>query len=189
MANRSTPAGDVLTDRPLGGGKRRKVPPAERLKRRAAIAAMMAAGVEEPVIKETMAGEQFGMTRAATKRLMNLVVRQWADDEAEQRPRLKQMAVRRLLGHVASAKKAGAWGAVASFERILSEVQGTREPDVVEHRVTAELRAAVSVVVQGLTPDRMLELADRALSYRGERPLAEPRVLEAPALDPAPAAE
>jgi hypothetical protein len=166
------------------GGRRRKVPKLERIERRKVISALMAAGVEEEVIKAETA-KRFDMTGRATKMAMGLVIKAWAETDVEQRPHKRLMAEKRLQGHVAAARAAKAWGAVASLERLLAEIQGTRQPDEVHVTVEAEVRENVAVVVQQLTPERINELADRALAFRESprrltSPLPPPTVVDEP---------
>ena len=135
---------------------RRPAPPRELvLKRRAIVSQLLAQGMPDRDIVSVCLDPERALDFGQAWRVHRLLAEikdQWAHDDAEQAPRLKAMAVRRLLGSIQSARADKAWTAVASLERTLADIQGTREPVRIEVDVTADMvpvRSSLNTVVGG----------------------------------------
>ena len=167
---------------------RRPAPPRElTLKRRAIVSQLLAQGMPDRDIVSVCLDPERALDFGQAWRVHRLLAEikdQWAHDDAEQAPRLKAMAVRRLLGSIQSARADKAWTAVASLERTLADIQGTREPVRIEVDVTAEQRHAIAGAIATMQPAQVLALAERMreLKSRLLPPAAGP-VIEAEAVD------
>jgi len=151
-----------------------------------AIEQLMVAGV--PISKiEAACKEKFGLTRAKVKQYAGVVRQRWADEEREARPTYKQQAMRRIQGHISGAAKDGNFAAVAQLERLLSEMQGTKEAQEVNVNVGVAVSTAMLHVVGSLTQEQRAEiirLQRERLGEAGVRALVEaarpgPEVVEA----------
>lgn len=133
----------------------------ERLERRKVLSALLSANVGRTVCDAVLA-EKFDMTKPAVGKLCNLILESWTEEEADMRPHYKRIQVRRLTSYIAAAKSQRNWGAVASFERLLAQITGTLEP--IEVRVSGDIqvRENLLLMVEQMTPARLLALADRA---------------------------
>ena len=160
---------------------RRPMPSIEvRTKRRAVISQLLAQGLADRDIVTACLDEKHGLgypSRLAVEKTLAEVKDEWVAIDAEQAPRLKSMAVRRILDHIAKAKAQKAWTAVATLERTLADIQGTREPIRIEVDVTAEQRSALAGAIASMAPDLELAMADE---QRRLRAAMEGRLLPAP---------
>jgi hypothetical protein len=96
-----------------------------------------------------------GLDAAAGRKLITRVLEEWGSEDIERTPHAKAAARRRILAHIASAEKAGNWGAVANFEKTLSTIEGTisdREP---QQPIDAKFQQAVLVVLSAQTPEEV----------------------------------
>lgn len=141
-----------------------------------AVEQLLVAGI--PVSRiEKEAKQRWGLTAARTKRLIDRVRARWAEESRAERPHWKAQAIRRLYGHIAKARGEGQWNAVAAFERLLAEMQGTKEPVEIQLNVDATVTEAALHVVSRLTPEkraqivaeqrRLRELAGRVVETSG----------------------
>jgi hypothetical protein len=154
---------------------------AERNQRIRAAEALLSNGASKDHIHQVLA-DKFGMGQRAITALITRVYKLWSEDESSQRAHYKRAAIRRIHGHINAARKQGKFGAIASLEGLLARIQGTLDPIRVEVNVEATLRETVLHVMTGLDTERLHELAQRALAYRGDnRPLiaAQPLAIEA----------
>lgn len=159
----------------------RNVQKNERIKRRQALSALLAGGVPREEMDQLMARDH-GMTVHAVSALLSQVVKGWADEELERRPQWKRAAMRRMHGHIAAARGAKNWSAVAQLERLLAQMQGTLEPLEINVNLDATVRESVINVVAMATPERIDQLAALALRLRtaARLPMPSPaRVVQA----------
>ena len=71
--------------------------------------------------------EQFGVAASTAKSYMTEVRDRWSEEERDNRPTYKTQAMRRIYGHIQKARESSNWAAVAQLERLLSDIQGTKE--------------------------------------------------------------
>lgn len=126
----------------------------DRRRQLAGIERLLIAGVSVSRVEHAMR-EEFGMTPSATKRAIDAVRRRWTEEERENRAHYKAMAQRRIYGHIAEARKAANFASVAQLERLLAEIQGTREPEALQISVDATVSEAALSVISGLTRERI----------------------------------
>jgi hypothetical protein len=156
------------------------VSPEQRRERLDVIEQLMIRGVTQSKIEKACA-ERFKMSRGAVSKYMDTLRVQWADEERAARMTNKTAAQRRLYAHIQKAKDSENWGAVASFERLLSEIQGTREAMEVNLNVDATVTEATLHVVANLTPEQR---ANIIAEQRRLRELAA-KATEVPAIEQA----
>jgi len=96
--------------------------------RRASMSAAMMQGASRDAIMATFT-VKFNMSEDAVAGLMREVAQVWAEEDADAVRTSRGAARRRIMGHIHSASKAGRWTAVASLEKVLSEVEGTVAPE------------------------------------------------------------
>jgi hypothetical protein len=137
----------------------------DRRKRTDAIENMLIAGISQSRI-ERVCREQFGMTKAAVGTYIVRIRDRWAVEERESRPFYKAQAMRRLYGHMAEARRDKNWAAIAQFEKLLSDMQGTKEPVEVNINVDATVTEAALHVVSTLTPERRAALIEEQRRLR-----------------------
>lgn len=127
----------------------------ERRKRLDFIEKLLVAGVNTGRI-ESACREAFNppMPKTSVAKYIEQVRARWAEEERTNRVHYKAQAMRRLYGHVAEARKAANWAAVAQLERLLADIQGTKEPVEVQLNVDATVTEAVLHVVATLSPER-----------------------------------
>ena len=152
---------------------------AQQRERSTAIEQLLISGVSRSRIEGLMR-ERYEMSSGAVRGVIERVRRRWAEEERESRLHYKEMAMRRLYGHIAEARKAANWPAVAQLERLLAEMQGTREPMVVEVNASALLTESAAHVLSQMTPERrgaliaqQRELRALAASAAATRPVVE----------------
>lgn len=117
-------------------------------------------GVTEPQIKRVMR-EQHGCGRGRTVRLMRDIWARWARDDQEQRPHLKEQAVRRMSNYLVKASQRALsekatpadWELLMTIEVQLARLQGTNEPIVVKHEDVVV--NALVPVLSDLTPEQV----------------------------------
>lgn len=129
----------------------------QRRERSEAIERLLIAGVSPNRIK-TLAQTQYGMSEGATRGVVERVRRRWAAEEQDTRATYKATAMRRLYGHIAEARAAKHWPAVAQLERLLAEMQGTKEPMEVALNINAALGESAARVVAQLPPEKLAAL-------------------------------
>jgi hypothetical protein len=130
---------------------------AERQERSEAVERLLIAGVS-PLRIKALVYERFGMSDGAVHGVVERVRERWRREEADSRATYKATAMRRLYGHIAEARASKHWPAVAQLERLLAEMQGTREPVEVAMNITATLGESAARVVAQLTPEKMAAL-------------------------------
>lgn len=134
----------------------------ERQKRMEAIESMMIANLGSSTIYAEMRKPPFDMKKSAVDRYMSTIRDQWQDEEREKRPHNKQQAMRRITGHIIRAREKGNFAAVAQFERLLAEMQGTLVPTEHVIHVNGRESEAMTAVLAGLTEERRRELIAKA---------------------------
>jgi DNA-binding transcriptional MerR regulator len=141
--------------------------PAERRKRLDFIEKLLIAGVSISRI-ESACREAFDppMSKTAVRTYISRVHARWAEEERTNRAHYKTQAIRRLYGHIAEARKASNWAAVAQLERLLSDIQGTKEPIEVQVNVDATVTEAMLHVVANLSPERKRALIEEQRRLR-----------------------
>lgn len=110
---------------------------------------------------ERVAAEKFGVARTTIRGAIEKVRVRWAEEERGNRPHTKAQAQRRLLGHIAEAKRENQWSAIAQLERLLSEMQGTREPVEINLNVDATVTEAAMHVVANLSQEKIAQLVEK----------------------------
>lgn len=156
-------------------GDRRRVAKLEQLERRKLLMGFMVNRIDPEQVYREM-HERFGMTRRAVTRLRLELERAMAADGQELLPVLKGKTVNRLHAHIIKATRDGSWNAVASLERLLSDVQGTREAVQVNVNVDATVREAVVHLLAAAPPAELDALAAQGaalLTAHGEPVAAE----------------
>lgn len=131
-------------------GTRRKPNVFEVVERRRIVLGLLANNVPHAMAKE-MLGRQFGMSRAAAMHLLEKVQNELIDADRESLPLVKAKQVNRLHSHIVDARRDKSWNAVASLERLLSQVQGTLEPMQLRVNVDVQVRDAVAGFLQSLS--------------------------------------
>lgn len=152
----------------------------ERKQRFELIEGLMVAGLsQEQIAKAT--GKSFGMTKHQTMLYIARIRDRWAEEEKEARPHNKTQATRRIVGHIAEARRDKNWSAVAQLEKLLSDMQGTKEPTEINVNVDATLTQAIVSVVSNLTPERraaMIEEQRRLREIAGKPVVVIPTTAE-----------
>jgi hypothetical protein len=153
-------------------GRRDYLTPTERRTRRETLSLLMANGASMDVIIEAMGrppglpGQPggHGMHELETRKLLAEVRSSWQEEDAESARHYKSAAIRRLHRHIAAAKLKNAWTAIAMFEKILAQVQGTLEP--IQVSITAEARVAQAVlhVLGESDPEQIRRLVDEEIA-------------------------
>lgn len=153
-------ATDAEARRPRG---RVPITIAEREKRLAIIETMLIKGIPISSI-ERRGATDLKMSKVAVRKYIDRIRAKWKEEEREARPHYKASAMRRIIDHIADARRDKNWAAVAQFEKLLSEMQGTKEPLEVALTVNDAVNDALVVVVSRLTPERRAELIAQARS-------------------------
>ena len=121
-----------------------------------------------------------GITRNQVNVYVKLVKENLTSDSDSNRSRNRADTERRLLNDIRDARNQRRWGAVAAFERLLSDVQGTKAPVRVD--LTLNVNAALANVLNSLSPDEMnglvSEYEELELKAKGNAPvlLQRPKV-------------
>ena len=115
---------------------------------------------------ETACRDQFSMGKTAVNSYVMRIRTRWAEEERGNRPHYKAQAMRRLYGHVMEARKDKNWAAVAQLERLISDIQGTKEPVEIQLNVDATVSEAVIHVVANLSPERRKALIEEQRRIR-----------------------
>jgi hypothetical protein len=126
---------------------------------------LMLRGVSQNKI-EHVCKEKFNIGRLVARKYMAEIRDRWADEERVSRPSYKAQAMRRLYNHIQKARDTDNWAAVAQLERLLSDIQGTKEPVEVNMNVDARVTEAALHVVATLTPERREEIIERQKRLR-----------------------
>ena len=148
---------------------------------------LMMVGMAAPAIvramqqQEQQQHERFACGVGRTALLMRRVREQWGQEDEGARPVAKAAAVRRILRYIQAAQgerrpanEGGGyrvnpnWSAVARFEALLADIQGTRAP--IEVNVDVRVGQAAMVVLANMTSE---QLAERLAAARERRMLAE----------------
>lgn len=111
--------------------------------RRAAMTQALAQGVSVEAI-QTMFVNQFGMRREQVRDLQREVRAMWDDDDAEFARYAKGAARRRIYGHIRKASAAGKFTAVAAFEKVMADIEGT---NVVQEEKPTDVDARLTTAV------------------------------------------
>lgn len=149
------------------GGKR---PTADQQQRRFdAVRAAMVAGYGKAEILAAL--EQAGLGAMPERTLddyMKRVRDSWQTEFAAAWATRRERALRRNYGHIAAAKEAKDWHAVAAFERLVAQMEGTMAPiqiEAVQRRgwdtLTEQELAYMKTNPGRLPPGRTLEELDR----------------------------
>jgi hypothetical protein len=72
--------------------------------------------------------EGLGIGQTSTEKYIRRVRERWLMEAEASRPNDKANAVNRLMQSMRDARRAGKWSAVLGFERLIADIQGTREP-------------------------------------------------------------
>lgn len=140
-----------------------------------AIEQLMVAGVAKTRIEQACK-DQFGLSKKKVEEYAGVVRERWIEEERTARPTYKQQAMRRLMGHIAAAVREKNFAAVAQFERLLSEMQGTKEAVDINLNVGVAVSQATLHVIGSLTPEQRAEIVRiqrERLGAQGVRALVE----------------
>lgn len=135
------------------------IPATERAKMRRTIEEMLAHNFHTADIAEAMAAPPFNLTPAQTKTQIARIRRHWREIDVDRRPDYKNAAMRRLLNSIMAARKKGDFGAVATLERLLADIQGTKEPLKLQLNVSSVLEHSVAEAVARMSNERIQALA------------------------------
>lgn len=137
----------------------------ERRVRFEMIEGLMVAGLSVEQIAKA-ARKSFGMTKPQTQSYVARIRDRWTEEEKEARPHNKSQATRRIVGHIAEARRDKNWSAVAQLEKLLSDMQGTKEPTEINVNVDATMSQAIVAVVANLTPERRAAMIEEQRRLR-----------------------
>ena len=132
------------------------------LKRRRVLTQLLAQGMPDEDIVQVALDPKLELAFRSQQAVRSAIAKckdGWAAQDAEQQPRLKGAATRRILDHVGKAKAQNRWAAVATLEHLLADIQGTRAPIRVEVDVTEAQRAALAGALANMPTERVLALA------------------------------
>lgn len=124
------------------------------------------------------ARDQFGMPAPSVKNYIARIRERWAEEERDSRPFYKQQSIRRIYGHISAARAEKNWSAIAQLEKLLADIQGTKEPIAVQIDVDATMKEAALHVIANLTPERRRALITE---QRRLRELFEKTTIDVPA--------
>lgn len=122
-------------------------------------------GVSVNAIERAMR-DRHGLSGSSVRSMVARVRARWAEEERENRQHYKAMAMRRIHAHIAAARESGHFSAVAQFERLLMEMQGTKEPEQVKVDVSVTVSESLLRVVSEMTPERMRQLVEEQRRLR-----------------------
>lgn len=137
---------------PKPGTYKRVVTPSDRAKRETLIEELWFQCVDERRII-AIAKRELDIGPTATRVVLARVRERCQREHEENRVAWKHQAVERISREIRDAKKESAWGAVASFERLLADIQGTREPLRVD--VNVAVNQAVVHVIGSMSAEQM----------------------------------
>jgi hypothetical protein len=172
-----------MSGRHNGGGEPNKrmervvVTVEQRRERLEVIEQLMIRGIGTSKIEKACA-DRFGMNKGAVARYMSHLREQWADEERQSRPTNKATAQRRIYQHIQKAREADNWAAVASLERLLSDIQGTKEALEVNLNVDANVREATLHVIANLTPEKRAEILAEQRKLRELAAMVDPSAVK-----------
>lgn len=171
-----------MSGRHNGGGEPNKrieralVTLEQRRERMEVIEQLMIRGVGATKIAKACA-DRFGMSKPAVSRYMDKLREQWADEERSSRTTNKATAQRHIYQHIQKARDSGNWGAVAAFERLLSEIQGTKEALEVNMNIDASIKEATLHVVASLSPEQRTRIIEQQRRLRELASKVDPAAL------------
>jgi|HubBroStandDraft_3_1064219.scaffolds.fasta_scaffold03633_3 hypothetical protein len=90
-----------------------------------------------------------GIGTVACKNLIQIVLARLNKEFEDSRPNNKALATTRLYRHVQNAARRGAFGAVVSAERLIADIEGTREPMRLE--IGVSIQGALMSVIGGMS--------------------------------------
>ena len=132
------------------------------LKRRRVLSQLLAQGLPDEDIVQLALDPKLELAFATPAAVLKAIARckdSWASQDAEQQPRLKGAATRRILDHISKAKAQSKWAPVAQLEHLLAGIQGTLAPIRIEVDTTEAQRHALAGAIATMTPAHVLELA------------------------------
>lgn len=172
-----------MSGRHNGGGEpnkrivRASVTLEQKRERLDVIEQLMIRGVGTNKIEKACA-ERFGMTKGAVARYVAHLREQWAEEERQARPTNKATAQRRIYQHIQKARDADNWAAVASLERLLSDIQGTKEAIDINLSIDADVREAAIHVITSLTPEQRAEILEEQRKLRELAAMVDPNAVK-----------
>lgn len=145
------------------------VTPEQRRARLMAVEQMLTLG-STPAQMEAALKAQFNMGPGAVASYVARVRARWAAEGEQDRAQLKKAAVKRLQQHIRGAVAKGQFSAVAQLERLLADIQGTKEAVEVNLNVSTTVTEAVIGIVTGMTAEEQAALIEeqRRLLQRAE---------------------
>ena len=168
---------ELAPDAPSGRGLSKYWPAVQVEQHMQAVESLYLSTISKTAICRTMR-TRFGISESRANQLLNRVKERWLAEDAEARPVNKSAQIRRLLGYIRDARgerdQDGTWkvkpdtGALAKFEMILADIQGTKAP--VEIAVDVRIGHAMQNVIAGLSSDQMTRYLAEA---REQRALAQ----------------
>lgn len=140
-------------------------------KQTATVEQLLQRGISPRTIIEQVS-RQMGLTRYRVQRLLDRVKEKWASEDQHMRAAWKSAAIRRNLNHIREAQgydpvtgqRTGKtnFAAIAKFETLLADIQGTREP--LEVNVNMQYTEAMLAVIVQMPDDQLAEVVKEGLA-------------------------
>lgn len=137
----------------------RHVTPEQRRARLMAVEQMLTLGVTPQQMEATLKA-QYDMGPAKVASYVGQVRARWAAEGEQDRAQLKKAAIRRIQQHIRGAVAKGQFSAVAQLERLLADIQGTKEAVEVNLNVSTTVTEAVIGIVTGMTAEEQAALIE-----------------------------
>ncbi len=146
---------------PLQGvrGAHSRITETERRERREYLSYLLASGRSRDGIFQAML-RKFGTKKEPVQRLIREIYSDWAEEDAERKPFLKNAARKRLYRHIEAAANAGSWTAIANLEKVLASIEGTAEPIEISTPATTRLSEALVQVLNETDPAEVRKMID-----------------------------
>ncbi|TXH13724.1 MAG: hypothetical protein E6R03_10850 [Hyphomicrobiaceae bacterium] len=131
-------------------------------------------GISTTNIKRMIKAE-YGVSAKVTEDLIALVSDRWAGEETIRRPLYKQAAIERISEVLNEAYSSGDHRVALQFERLLSDIQGTKAP--IEISVNATITTALMNVVNDLDQDSITAIIEEQTRIRKALDSEKPNML------------
>lgn len=108
---------------------------------------------------QTLASQEYAVSRSTIARLVSYIGDRWIKEEEDRRPLYKSAAMERLARYSRKAAEEKNWSAVARFESLLADMQGTKEP--IRIQVTAQVTTAMLNIIGNMSTDDIRTIEDQ----------------------------
>lgn len=142
----------------------RRITPAEKHRRLKIVEELWYRGLPERGIKEALAAAvqegklEYSVGPSTLRRLIAKVRERIEAEHESNRGVWKAQAITRISREIRDATAKNQWGAVVGLERLLADIQGTREPILVD--VNVRVQAVVVRVIANMSKEQMDGLLD-----------------------------